>query len=239
MLAVLRHHDRTLGQRASRYIAISKHIAQRIEVTYGRAAEVIYPPVDTQRFKQASSQTVDDYFLVVSRLVPYKRVDLVVDAFNRLGLKLRVAGNGPALSDLRRHAGPTIEFLGRVADEELPKLMARCRALVFPGEEDFGITPVEAMAAGRPVIPYAAGGALETVEEGISGIFMQEQTVDALAQAVRAVETIAWDTLKIQERARRFDAKVFESNMLRVLGEVGCVDQRSNAVRRKVSTHEA
>ncbi len=138
-------------------MAISDEVQARIGRLYGRDSAVIYPPVDTGRFNPV--QDHDDYFLIVSRLIPYKRIDLAVRAFTELGLPLWIAGDGRDRESLEAIAGPNVRFLGRVPDEELGTLLARCRAFVFPGLEDFGIAPVEAMAAGRPVIAYAGGGA--------------------------------------------------------------------------------
>jgi glycosyltransferase involved in cell wall biosynthesis len=143
-------------------------------------------------------------------LVPYKRIDLAVQAFTDLGLPLWIGGNGRDRDSLQAIAGPSVRFLGRVPDEELGSLLARCRAFVFPGLEDFGITPVEAMAAGRPVIAYAGGGALDTVVEGVTGTFFHEQTPESLAAAVRRFDDTAFDPAAIQAHAERFDVRKFK-----------------------------
>ena len=157
----LRRWDLEANARVDHFAAISRHVAGRIWRHYGRKAEVIYPPVETARFRIAVR--TDDYYLVAGAFAPYKRLDLAVAAFNRLGRRLVIVGDGQEGRRLRRMAGPTIEFLGRRPDDEVAALLARCRALVFPGEEDFGILPVEAMACGRPVIAYGKGGITETV----------------------------------------------------------------------------
>jgi len=165
------------------FIANSRTVAERIKQTYGRESVIINPPVESGFFRP--STVSQDYFLVVSRLNAYKRIDLVVEAFTQLDLPLKVIGSGPDLKRLKRLAGPSVEFLGRRSDDDLEKYLAECQALIFPGEEDFGIVPLEAMACGRPVIAYRAGGAQETVVDGETGIFFAEQTVAALVAAVK------------------------------------------------------
>ncbi|MBZ0299983.1 MAG: glycosyltransferase, partial [Anaerolineae bacterium] len=182
LVAALRQWDYRAAQRVDHFIAISTEIRQRIQTYYGRDSIIIYPPVDTTRFQPSS--TVEDYFLIVSRLIPYKRIDLAVQAATRLGLPLKIGGRGRDLERLQALAGPTVEFLGFVPDDELPDLMARCRAFLFPGLEDFGIAPVQAQAAGRPVIAFGGGGALDTVVPGKTGEHFQALEVDALAQVM-------------------------------------------------------
>ena len=158
ILGRLRRWDRT--HHPGRYVAISNFVAERIERIYGKSSAVVYPPVDWDRF--AISGEVDDFYLIVSALVPYKRVDLAVEACTRLNKNLVIVGKGAELDRLRAQAGPTVQFKGWVGDDEATRLMARCRAFLLPGEEDFGITPLEAMASGRPVIAFGKGGATET-----------------------------------------------------------------------------
>jgi glycosyltransferase involved in cell wall biosynthesis len=172
---------------------------------------VIYPPVETRRFGPAARP--DDFYLVLSRLIPYKRVDLAVQAFNQLGRPLVVAGDGRDRARLESMAQPNVTFLGRVSDADAADLMARCRAFVFPGLEDFGIAPVQAMAAGRPVVAYAGGGALDTVVEGVTGAFFREPTADCLAAAVRAFEAERVDPDTVRRHAERFDMAEFERQM--------------------------
>jgi len=207
----LRQWDRRAANRVDHFVAISKVIQRRIAAFYARESTVIYPPVNTSHFQPA--QAVEDYFLVVSRLVPYKRIDIVVQAFNELGLPLIIIGDGRDRPALEAMADSNIRFLGRVSDAKMRDYMARCRAFLFPGEEDFGITPIEAMAAGRPVIAYAGGGALETVIEGITGTFFSKQTPESLVEIVRAFDHRAFDPKVLRRHAERFDRKVFKKRI--------------------------
>jgi glycosyltransferase involved in cell wall biosynthesis len=166
--------------------------------------------VDLSGFRPAAPAEVEDYFLVVARLVPYKRLDAVIEAFNLLGLPLRVVGKGRQRAQLEAQAKDNIRFLGAVSQEELRQLYARCRALVWAEAADFGITPVEAQAAGRPVIAYAAGGALETIIPGETGVFFDQQTPEAIAAAVRAFDPRRFDPVHIRHHAEQFDVQVFK-----------------------------
>ncbi len=204
----IRIWDKASADRVDRFLANSDFVARRIRKYYRKEAEVIHPPVDVDRFLVADRQK--DYFLMVGRLIAYKRFDIAIRAFNRLKLPLRIIGRGPEYDRLRKMAGPTIEFLGRVPDEELPKQYAECRAFVFPQEEDFGIVAIEAMASGRPVIAFRGGDIEERVEEGVSGVFFDEQTPDAIVAAVKRFETLAFDPVKIREKAVPFDKAVFK-----------------------------
>jgi len=195
----LRVWDTSSAERVDRFIAISRYIAGRVGKYYGRDAGVIYPPVDLERFSLSKSGP-EDFYLIVSAFAPYKRLDIAVRAFNSMGKRLVVAGSGQDGKKLRAMAGPNIEFLGSASDEKIASLYSRCRALIFPGEEDFGITPLEAMASGRPVIAYGAGGALETVvplfrdkdasteNHDPTGLFFFEQTKEALIDAITLFE---------------------------------------------------
>jgi glycosyltransferase involved in cell wall biosynthesis len=207
MIAAMRHWDYRAAQRVNHFIAISTEIQERIKTYYGRDSVVIYPPVDTSRFQP--SDRVEDYFLIVSRLIPYKRIDLAVQAATRLGLPLKIGGKGRDLERLKAMAGPTVEFLGYVPDEQLPDLMARCKAFLFPGLEDFGITPVQAQAAGRPVIAFGGGGALDTVIPGKTGELFYEMTVDSLAKVMQHFDATAYDSNAIRSHAEQFDTKAF------------------------------
>ncbi|MFB0545834.1 MAG: glycosyltransferase, partial [Anaerolineae bacterium] len=184
---------------------------------YHRESVVIHPPVDTRRYTLAPDH--DDYFLIISRLIPYKRIDLAVQAFNELGAPLIVIGDGRDRARLQAQAKANIEFLGRVSDEELKRYLARCRAFIFPGLDDFGIAPVEAQAAGRPVIAYAGGGALDTVVEGVTGAFFYEQTPQALLKAVRDFDDARYDPVVIRQNAERFDTEVFKRQLARFIEE--------------------
>ncbi len=213
IVGLLRRWDYQAAQRVDHFVAISTEVQTRIRRYYGRDSVIIHPPVDTARFQPAP--TYDDYYLIVSRLVPYKRIDLAVRAFNLLGLPLVVAGDGRDREVLESLAGPTVTFLGRVPDEDLPDLFARCRAYVLPGVEDFCIAPVQAQAAGRPIIAYGAGGALDTVVEGAAGIFFREPTPEALAATVRTFDCDAVDPRACVQNAVRFDVSVFRQRLMR------------------------
>ena len=207
----MRAWDVESAQRVDYFVANSYNVARRIRKFYRRdVAAVIYPPVETAKFKPVSLAEVGDHFLVVSRLINYKRIDLAVEACTRLGLPLRVVGIGPDLLHLKRIAGPTIEFLGRLSDEQVAQELARCKALIFPGEEDFGITPVECMASGRPVVAFGAGGALETILDGETGLFFGEQSVNSLAAALEKTSRCFFSPEALQAQAARFDTSVFE-----------------------------
>lgn len=210
-LSRLQRWERAAAGRVDAFVAISDEVQARIGRLYDRDSVVIYPPVDTGRFNLAQDR--DDYYLIVSRLIPYKRIDLAVRAFTDLGLPLWIGGDGRDRESLEAIAGPNVRFLGRVPDKELGPLLARCRAFVFPGLEDFGITPVEAMAAGRPVIAYAGGGALDTVVEGVTGTFFHEQTHESLAQAVRRFDESRYDPAGIRAHAGQFDVVMFKTHL--------------------------
>jgi glycosyltransferase involved in cell wall biosynthesis len=212
----LRRWDQAAAGRVDHFVAISEAVCQRIYESYGREAAVIYPPVDVQRFQSSPSAGLrspvepEEYFLIISRLVPYKRIDLAVRAFSQLGLPLWIIGDGRDRRALEAMAGPNVRFLGRLDDEEARSCLERCRAFVFPGEEDFGIAPLEAQAAGRPVIAYARGGALETILEGKTGLFFREPTAQSLAEAVLGFQDGQFDPAAIREHALRFDRAVFQ-----------------------------
>lgn len=208
----LRRSDRRAAERVDRFIANSRNVAARIERTYRRHATVIYPPVDLPSFDP--SIPPEDWFLVVSRLVPHKRVDLAVRACTRYGIPLKVVGTGRSESELRSIAGPTVEFLGRLDDHDVQALMARCKGFILAGSEDFGISAVEAQAAGRPVIAFGAGGALESIIPGETGIFFYERTAESLWDAVRAFDTIAWQPAKARANAERFSKDRFQREVM-------------------------
>jgi glycosyltransferase involved in cell wall biosynthesis len=212
-LKKLRLWDRVAADRVDFFLANSECVARRIEKYYQAEAEVIYPPVDTKAFAPASDVKAGNYFLAVGRLIPYKRFDLVVQAANVLGLPLRVVGTGPEEQYLRSIAGPTVKFFGSVSEEQLRRMYAECKALVFPQEEDFGLTAVEVQAAGRPVVAYRAGGALETVVSGRTGIFFTQQTVAALGDAMERAAKTRWVTKSIQKNAERFDLQHFKKQI--------------------------
>lgn len=208
----LRTWDLGAASRVDYFLANSYNIARRIKKYYKRDADVLYPPVEAKRFTVAEKPTAD-YFLVVSRLQVYKRVDLAVQACTKLGVPLKVAGGGPELERLRAMAGPTVEILGRVPDGQIEGLFANCKAFLFPGEEDFGIAPLEAMASGRPVIAYRAGGAMETVVDSETGLFFDEQNVDSLIDAMQRLDQMTIDPQTIRCHAERYDVSAFQARL--------------------------
>ena len=217
MIGQLRRIDYRGAQGVDRFVANSNYVAARIEKYYDKDSTTIYPPVNVDQYPLSRER--DDYYLIVGRQVAYKRLDLAVDAFNELGLPLKVAGTGEEIAKHRPRAKSNIEFLGRVPDEALPQLYGRAKAFVFPAEEDFGIVPVEAMANGTPVIAFGVGGAKETVVEGETGTFFQERTGASLAAAVRKFNTMTFDPEVIRARAERFSQEVFHRELGRFVKE--------------------
>jgi len=218
--AALRRWDRATAAGVHHFVAISRFVADRIRRSYGRTADVIHPPVDVARFRIEESP--GDFYLMVSALTPYKRVDLAVAAANRLGRRLVIVGTGPESGRLRAMAGPTVELLGWRDDAETAELYARCRALIFPTLEDFGITPLEAMASGRPVIALGQGGVLETVvppggREPATGLFFERQTVDDLVAAIERFESgsVRFEAKVLRRRAEAFDRPLFKERVER------------------------
>jgi glycosyltransferase involved in cell wall biosynthesis len=209
----LRMWDVTSAARVDSFVANSATVARRIHRYYGVDSVVIHPPVDTDAFSIATPSDLDDYYLMAGELVSYKRPDLAVRAFNEMKLKLVVIGGGEMLDEIRSLAGHTVTVLGSQPFDVLKQHYARCRALIFPGEEDFGMVPVEAMASGRPVVAFGRGGATETVAKGVSGVFFAEQSVEAISSAVRSLEDIEFDPEKIVAHARQFGRDQFFQKM--------------------------
>jgi glycosyltransferase involved in cell wall biosynthesis len=229
--AALRRWDRRTSARVDRFVAISRFVAARIRRVWDRAADVVHPPVDVARFTVADDAR-RDYYLVVGALVPYKRVDLAVAAATRMQRRLLVVGSGPEARRLAAMAGPTVEFLGWCPDAQVAELYARCRALLFPALEDFGIVPLEAMAAGRPVVAFGAGGATETVvgldgpaDAAPTGVFFAEQRVEALMDAMTTLERNEdrFEPKALRTRAEAFDRPLFRERIAAYIAEaVGC-----------------
>ena len=209
-LTLMRVWDRLAADRVDHFIAISEEIRQRIDKIYGRESVIIHPPVETSRFEP--SNTVEDYYLFVGRLVPYRRLDVLIEAFNKMGKPLYIAGSGRDRERLEGLANSNVKFLGFVPDSKLPDIISRCKAFMFPGEEDFGIAPIQAMAAGRPVIAYNAGGARETVVPG-TGVLFNEQTVASITEAVEQFDPHAVSPAFIRRHAEKFDTEVFREKL--------------------------
>ncbi|MHB8240612.1 MAG: glycosyltransferase [Solirubrobacteraceae bacterium] len=219
VLSYLRKKDLAGATRPSVYVANSQYVADRIQRIYGRAARVVHPTVDVDRFLPMQ-RSPGDYYLTLGRVVPYKRVDLAVRACAQLGVGLKVAGDGRALDAAKELAGPQTEFLGRISDAELPDLLAGARALLFCAEEDFGIVPVEAQAAGVPVIAYGVGGARETVLDGETGVLYPEQSVASLVAAIERFEGLSFADERLRSHARDFSPEHFRAEMARVIQDV-------------------
>jgi len=216
-ISYLRLWDKEASYRVDEFWSISDFIRKRVKKYYSKDSEVIYPPVNMSGFY--ASRDIDDYFIMVGRLVAYKRFDLSVKAFNKLGLPLKIVGIGPELKALKRLANDNIQFLGLVSDDQLAHLYSRAKALVFPQEEDFGIVPLEAMASGRPVIAFHGGGAAETVEAGRTGLFFDEQTVDSIAYAVKNFDSNKFNAEDCIKQAKKFDTIVFKEEILKRLNQ--------------------
>lgn len=225
VFAALRRWDRAAARRPDRYVAISRVVAERISETYGRAADVVFPPVHVGRFAGLDPDGAEvrrwaserPYFLVLARLLPYKRIDLAVRAAVELGARLVIVGEGPAETELRglidRVGAGRVALRSAVSDRELAALLAGCAALVQPGEEDFGLVPLEANAAGRPAVAFAASGALETVRDGETGVLFAEQSVPSLVEALRVAQQQPWDRAVIEAHARSFGEERFHAEL--------------------------
>lgn len=215
----LRYWDEQASRQPDHFVANSKTVAERIQRVYKRSAEVIHPPIDTNRFHTSSS--VDDYYVVLSRLVSYKRIDLAVRACTERNKHLIVIGDGPDRKKLEEIAGESVRFIGRASDEKVENTIARCRALIFPGEEDFGMAPLEVAAAGRPTIAYRAGGARETVIENVTGLFFDQQTPESLGDAIENFEKLTWSTEALRRHAEGFGVPVFQERFRSFLNRIG------------------
>lgn len=215
ILPLLRAWDRAAAHRPHLYVANSHAVQARIARIYGRHAPVVHPPVDIERFTPTPR---GERLLVVSRLLPYKRVDMVVKAATKAGIGLDVVGDGPALPELQSIAGATVAFHGRLEDKVITQLMQNARTVCVPGKEDFGIVPVEAQAAGTPVVALAAGGVLETVEDGVTGILFKENSVESVLTALRRCDQLTTTPSELAQKAERFSQAAFRANLVRAVG---------------------
>lgn len=237
LIRFLRDWDTGASRQPDHFVANSKTVAARIQRVYGRTAEVIHPPINLNRFKPCNEQ--EDYYLVLSRLVSYKGIDLAVQACTELNRRLIVIGDGPDRARLASLAGPTVQFLGRLSDAEVEHYASRCRALLFPGEEDFGMAPLEIAAAGRPTIAYRAGGAVETILEDVTGVFFDRQTPADLAAAIRRFETMTWHSDILSDHASKFGIDVFQESFRRFLSRVGCRTPEQEAATLSTRTEKS
>jgi glycosyltransferase involved in cell wall biosynthesis len=226
LLSKMRIWDQLAAARVDKFIANSQTVQDRITKYYDRESDIINPPVDTHSFSVAKD--LDDYFLAGGRLVPYKRFDLIVEAFNRLGKPVKIFGIGPDLERLRNLSRPNIEFVGKVSDEEKARLYSRAQAYLHPQEEDFGITAVEAMAAGRPVIAYGKGGGAETVKPGRTGIWLKTQSWKELADAVDRFRAEDYAPQDIRAHAKQFDVEMFKQQIKTYMESAVLDKQRKN-----------
>ena len=207
----IRVWDRVSAERPDEYVANSKFVSGRIKKYYRKESVVINPPVDVERF--FVSEKCDDYFLVAGRLMTYKRFDIVIEAFNKLGWPLKIIGRGPDFKRLRQMSRPNIEFVGRISDQDLAKMFSRAKAFIFPQEEDFGIIAIEAMASGKPLIAFRGGDIVEHVVEGREGIFFDEQTAESLIEALEKFRSENFNPQKIRERTFSFDREIFKGKI--------------------------
>lgn len=207
----LRAWDVRTSDRVHTFIANSHNVAARIQSRYKRSSEVLHAPVDASAFRVSTEN--DGSYLVVSALVPYKRIDLAILACQKLGRTLKIVGTGPDEDKLRSMAGPGVRFLGWMADADLARLYRQCRAVLFPGVEDFGIVPLEAMASGKPVVAFGKGGALETIIDGTTGVFFNDQTVESLAGAIGRLEQMNLDPAVIRRHTEGFDRELFRTKL--------------------------
>lgn len=211
LMSPIRLWDRASAERVDLFIANSRYVASRIRKYYRKESTVIHPPVNVAHY--ALSETQEDYFLMVGRLIAYKKHDIAIEAFNQLGLPLKIIGRGPEIDRLKKIAGPTIEFLGRISEEELPGYYAKCRAFVFPQEEDFGIVAIEAMASGRPIIAFRGGDIVEHMEEGTMGEYFNEQTKESLIEAINRFQDDRYDREYIRAKSLVFDKERFKATI--------------------------
>ncbi|MBT4021722.1 glycosyltransferase [Candidatus Peribacteria bacterium] len=221
-LKKLRHWDRTTAKRVDQFIANSSTTQKRIERAYGRDSIVLPPPVNDKFFEINHTEPKENYFLALGRLVPYKRVDLLIEAANRKGFRLKIAGSGPEEAHLKKIAGPTVEFLGYIPEEGLSDLYSKARAFLFPVEEDAGIVPLESQACGTPVIAYGKGGVLDTVINRETGIFFTDHTSESLINAMDEFENSNFDSNLIKEHAKKFSGERFRKKLKNIVENMSC-----------------
>ncbi len=210
-ISYLRIWDSISSDRPDHYIANSNFVSKRIKKYYKKNSTVIHPPVNIENFY--ISDSLEDYFLIVGRALPYKRFDIAIKAFNKLGVPLKIIGKGPEIEKLKKISNSNIEFLGYIEDKETANYYSKCQAFIFPSEEDFGITPLEAMASGRPVIAYKSGGALETVIDNKTGIFFEKQNTESIMEAIEKFKKTKFNSEKIREHTQKFAKENFKKNM--------------------------
>ncbi|MDF1498227.1 MAG: glycosyltransferase [Patescibacteria group bacterium] len=213
----IRLWDKISADRPDIYIANSEFVSSRIKKYYNKQAFVINPPVNTKKFY--ISENIENYYLMIGRALPYKRFDIVIEAFNKLGLPLKIIGKGPEMEKLKKNAKKNIEFLGYLDDDKISHYYSRCKAFLFPPEEDFGITPLEAMASGRPVIAFRGGGAMESVVENETGIFFNKQTPESIIEIVKNFDSKKFNSQKIRQHAKKFDKEFFKEKIKKFVEE--------------------
>jgi glycosyltransferase involved in cell wall biosynthesis len=219
LLRGLKYWDEEAARQPDHFVANSQVVANRIRLAYNRTAEVIHPPIDVERFRPSAD--IGDYYVVLSRLISYKRIDLAVRACSQRRKKLMVIGDGPDRKNLEALAGPSVRFLGRLSDADVEHVVSGGRALLFPGEEDFGMAPLEVAAAGRPTIAYKAGGALETILENRTGLFFDQQTPEHLGDSIERFERQQWSMKVLRQHAEAFSVEVFQYRLRSFLRRVG------------------
>jgi glycosyltransferase involved in cell wall biosynthesis len=219
ILKGLKAWDQNAALQPDQFIANSSLVAERIREVYKRESVVIHPPIDVDRFQLSTDQ--DDYYLILSRLVSYKRLDIAIEACNRLNRRLIVIGGGPDRRRLEEIAGPSVKFLGRLSDDEVNTYVSKCRALLFPGEEDFGMTPLEMAAAGKPTVAFRGGGALETIVPGVTGTLFSQQTAESVIGGIEELESLTWSPPALRSHAMKFSKRVFRSRFHSLVNSMG------------------
>ncbi|MCL5432830.1 MAG: glycosyltransferase [Patescibacteria group bacterium] len=222
VVSYLRRWDKMASSRPDKFIAISKEVQKRIKKYYGKESVVVYPPIDVKQFKSPDVKKAHDkgYFLIVSRLVPYKRIDIAVRAFNELKLPLKIVGTGVLSRKIRKIAGPTIEFIENLTDKELLSYYIGCKALIFPGKEDFGLSLLEAQILGKPVVAFKGGGALETVVDNKTGVFFYPQTQEALTKVLERFDKLCFNPIDSVRQAQKFNKDRFKKEFMQVVEKI-------------------